>query len=206
MTTESPGHDWQAFDARITEIIDARLAEFREDFILDVRKIVRGTIRFWPLMGMGLGLGLVIGAVSAEIEGSHHEAKIVVGSMKEEQREIARAAGLTERMEGRIARYYLEGDESIGVQMMNKLAEIDESWRLHRDSRLQELAAAADRLGVSASSLYQRYAAPMPWLIGDVEVRVVPPPHSWAYRGAVIGFAIGLGFALLIAVFKEEES
>ena len=177
-----------------------------EDYVLDVRTLLRRIIRCWPLMVAGIGLGFGFGGLAATMEGSHHEAKIVVASMTNEQREIARATGLTEKMEGGVARYYLKGDKSIGVQMMNALAEIDESWRIHRGNRIDEMAAAARDLGVSPTSIYQRYAAPMPWIIGDVEVRLVPPPKFWAYRGAVIGFAIGLGIALLIAAFKEEES
>lgn len=176
-----------------------------DDRILDLRALVGGLLGLWWLLALGLVLGSALGAGRAGYIGGYWEATAVVADITSGQRAIARAVGLREDMEGDVARYRLSGDERVGVLLVRRLETVRAGWEEHRKARLEEMAAAAGSLGIPASQLYGRYAAPMPWSVGPVRVEYVGAPLAREIlTWSIVGLAGAVLLSILIVVWREE--
>jgi len=175
-----------------------------DDRILDLREVAGGIARGWWLLCLGLALGASLGLGRAWYIGGHFEAKVVVAGITDDQRAIATASGLRERMEGPIARFYLDGGEGVGDELAARLVAVMDSWTVHREARLAAALGDAERRGLPVAELYARYYRPLPWIIGAPTVRYVGAPLVYGVTFGIVGLVGSFLLVLLRLGWREK--
>ena len=152
-----------------------------------------------------LGCGNAAGGLCRALYvGSHHEAVVVVANINLEQKSVGMALGLGNREEGAVGRFYLKGDADVGVRLVQVFERVQRSWNEHRRAQIKRTLKEAREHGLDATVLYQRYVAPLPWVIGEPEVRLVDPPMGNVSLGAAVGFGIAAFIVVLSLAAKER--